>query len=442
MTKRLICRVGIILLVVVGIGALMLASRILFAQDPSDTLPAPLLEASSTTLSSSSMTAPKTDTTTAEAAAVPAPVARELPLLTVHRLPVFQKPAPRVEIPSVIPLAWSAEPIPVKVIFAGYGLAVADFTEGVLKTYRYGDHHLPGGSVVGASITARGDAIVVTLGGSTDYVSFLPNADFGKQPIPLQHSRIGSVMAVSADRIASLVWILQRDHQDMDGRPKVSDTWIDLVSIDTGKAVMTADLKGDYGMVGIVDSGLLLKEDEDYGDGRVVVLGRDGTLRNIVVDPGRIVAAHGQHVALIGADKELVVTDIETNYAQHIAKPGPGAWIDTMIPYVPESTFTRTPADEFVIGFRTTTGEWSLHAVSLADQSAREISTYSEYNGTEPLQPYKPLFWATKVADGEMVLAFTLEPNDWLNVINDTGNLVPVVPLHGYRVLDAVWVTP
>ena len=110
-------------------------------------------------------------------------------------------------------------------------------------------------------------------------------------------------MAVSADRIASLVWILQRDHQDMDGRPKVSDTWIDLVSIDTGKAVMTADLKGDYGMVGIVDSGLLLKEDEDYGDGRVVVLGRDGTLQNIVVDPGRIVAAHGQHVALIGATK-------------------------------------------------------------------------------------------------------------------------------------------
>ena len=44
MTKRLICRVGIILLVVVGIGALMLVSRILFAQDPSDTLPAPLLD--------------------------------------------------------------------------------------------------------------------------------------------------------------------------------------------------------------------------------------------------------------------------------------------------------------------------------------------------------------------------------------------------------------
>ena len=32
MTKRLICRVGIILLVVVGIGALMLVSRILFAR--------------------------------------------------------------------------------------------------------------------------------------------------------------------------------------------------------------------------------------------------------------------------------------------------------------------------------------------------------------------------------------------------------------------------
>ena len=413
----------------------------------------------STTVLPQAATATTEGMSTTTTVVAPVVTTNSLPPLTVHRLPVFRRnPAPDPDPeggPTVIPLAWSGEPINVKVIAVrdgSLGFAVVDFTEGIMTVYWTRDHHLPGSRVDGLSLTAEGDVVVVSHDDVPE-VYLVPDADFSKPPIRLHPSRISSswnapIPNVLADRNGSLVWMLQYDHQETEDGEKTIEICADLVNIDTGETVMSTTLEGHYSMVGVLDDGLLLGRideiPEDSNEG-LLVIDRDGTVREVakgIYEPTEnwppaawVAAAHGKHIALISYyNQELVVVDIETNHVQPIPKPGPGVWTGVGIPYIPTHSETMTRADEFVIGFRPTAGNWSLQAVSLADQSVRQLG---EYEGRRPQAPntYKPLFRAVSMADGDLVLAIR---GSQIDVVDDAGNLVPVVRLpNGYYVLDA-----
>ena len=208
---------------------------------------------------------------------------------------------------------------------------------------------------------------------------------------------------------------------------------------------MTADIEGHYRIAGIVDEGLLLDQAHVEGGRGIYILDRDGDLREVTVDyeevkPFWIVAAHGQHFALKDEDREIVIIDTVTNGVHPIAKPEPGAWTTTGIPDIPTHSLTKTQADEFIIGFRPTEGDWSLYAISLASQSVRKLGEYDAppLGETEHKYLSKPLFSAVSVAGGGAVLAFTGWKPTTINIVNDTGGLIPVVNLpDGYYILDA-----
>ncbi len=239
--------------------------------------------------------------------------------------------------------------------------------------------------------------------------------------------------------------MVQYDYQLIDTDQEKVETWVDLVDIDTGEAVMTADIEGDYRIAGIVDEGLLLDQAHVEGGRGIYILDRDGHLREIAVDyekvkPYWILAAHGQNLALWGEDREIVIIDTENNRMHPIDKPGPGAWTPTGIPDIPTRSLTRTQADEFIIGFRPAEGNWSLHGISLANQSVRKIGEYDTPPLVETEHKYlsKPLFSAVSAADGDMVLAFTGWEPTTINIVGEGGGLIPAVSLpKGYFVLDA-----
>ena len=123
--------------------------------------------------------------------------ADETPLLKVTRLPVFRKEAPdgmREELseeegPEIIPLIWDGEPMPLKVIAGGSGLAVVDFYEGVLKVYRRGYHLTSRGVVDGVSITQSGGLVVATHSDLVPEVTYFPDSDLSQIPRSLRPSR-------------------------------------------------------------------------------------------------------------------------------------------------------------------------------------------------------------------------------------------------------------
>ena len=85
-----------------------------------------------------------------------------------------------------------------------------------------------------------------------------------------------------------------------------------------------------------------------------------------------------------------------------------------------------------MIGFRSTTGDWSLHTISLTEQSSQQLG---EYPGPKPKYPTQPLFWANSVTENDLVLAFT---GSLMNIVKDNGALMPVVRFPEYVfVLDA-----
>ena len=386
--------------------------------------------------------------------------ADETPLLKVTRLPVFRKETPdgmREEIsggegPEIIPMIWDSEPMPLKVIAGGSGLAVVDFYEGVLKVYRRGVHLTSRGVVDGVSITQNGGLVVATHSDSVPEITYFPDSDLGQTPRALRPSKTSSTpygispnLDILADQNGSLVWMVQYDYQQMDTDQEKVETWVDLVDVNTGEAVMTADIEGDYRIAGIVDEGLLLDQAHVEGGRGIYILNRDGNLREIAVDyekvkPYWILAAHGQHFALWDEDREIVIISTESNRIHPIDKPGPGAWTPTGIPDIPTRSLTRTQADEFIIGFRPTEGDWSLYGISLANQSLRKIGEYDTPPLVETEHKYlsKPLFSAVSVADGDIVLAFTGWEPTTINIVGDNGGLIPAASLpKGYYVLDA-----
>ncbi len=385
-----------------------------------------------------------------------------LPLLTVHRLPTFHQIE---DIPSSIPITRLEGTINVdlvdlvdlKVIM--YGLerhhsiwGVADFAKNVFNIYQTGEHQVPGGGVDSVSITAEGDAVIVTPGNSIPQVSFFPEADFSKQPTPLRPSKISNAHGISAysldvitDRTNSMIWMLQLEYLEINSQQEVIETWVDLVNVYSGEPVLTFVLQERYVIGGVIDDGLVL-----IGKGRILILEHDGNLHSFKVElenPAswqngfRPIAAHGKHIALLRPDgQEMVIVDVESQMATPVANPGPGVWIPSRIPVIPIASFPITQGNQFVIGFRSTTGDWSLHTISLPEQSSRQLG---EYPGPKPKYPTQPLFWANSATDGNLVLAFTgwpTAPEDFslMNVVKDDGTLIPIVRFpENYFILDA-----
>lgn len=381
------------------------------------------------------------------------------PLIEVARLPVFRMAAWKwvrgkkvygEEGPEVIPLAWYDEPIPLKIIAADQGeIAVVDFSERALTVYRGDDNPLPGDAINGATFTQSGGLVVATASDSLPRVAYFPDSDLSQTPRVLQPSRTSSTLHGSAntldilaDQEGSLVWMLQYEDQQIDTDQVKTKTWVDLVDVDTGEAVMTADIEGEYWMAGVVDEGLLL------GGNGIHILGRDGNLREIAIEEVMyhwILAAHGQHFAVQDKDGEILIIDIESNRVHPITKPEPGTWTRNGIPFTYTRSIAKTRSDSFVIGFRPTEGDWSLHEFDLSSKSTRKLGEYPtpQLIEEEEKHLHKPLFSTVSAAEGKIVLAFTGWPTDPLDTttistIDDTGSLVPVVRLPlGYFVLDA-----
>lgn len=381
------------------------------------------------------------------------------PVLKVTRLPVFRMAAWKWvrgekvfgrEGPEVIPIAWSNEQIPLKIIAADQGeIAVVDFYERALTIYRGDDNPLPGDYITGVTITQGGGLVVATASDSLPRVAYFLDSDLGQTPRVLRPSRtsatlhgFANTLDILADQNSSLVWMLQHDDQQMDNDQVKTETWVDLVDVNTGEAVMTADIEGSYWIAGVLDEGLLL------GGGGIHILGRDGNLREIAIEGVMyhwILAAHGQHFAVQNEDGEIVIIDIESNRAHPITKPEPGTWTRNGIPFTYTRSIAKTRSDSFVIGFRPTEGDWSLYEIGLSGKSIRKLGEYPTPLLTEKEEKhlYKPLFNSVSTADGDTVLAFTGWPTDpqdttTISTIDDTGSLVPIVRLPlGYFVLDA-----
>lgn len=379
-------------------------------------------------------------------------IARPRP--TVRRLPVYRGSAPLGGGPIVLPLSWSGGPINAKVIAANLSppyFVVLDLSEGVVKFYPPGDHYMHMYSVNSAILTARGDALLVLDRGNGYNVYIIPDADFSRPSTRLNPSTVETPnsgvlpeLDALANQTGSLVWLLQRirgqDEHD------AGETWVDLVFVDTAETVMTNVLTGQYEIGGVIDEGLVIIS-KWKTPAEILVLGEDGTLRNIAIaltdDPVsqlegfQLVEAHGKYIALVSRDlREIVVVDIETNVARSIPKPGIGVWTPNGIPTEPVLPNRMTRSDEFVIGFRPTVGKWSLHAVSLSDQSVRQLGEYSDRQPTSSHTYRKPVFRAEKVAVGEPVLAFV---GSDIYVIDEAGTLLPVVglPADEYVIADA-----
>ena len=250
------------------------------------------------------------------------------------------------------------------------------------------------------------------------------------------------------------------------------------VNVDTGKIVLTTDIRGDWEMAGALEEGLLMRE----GHNRVIKVDRYTIDSTVLEEPGRILIlrpdgskhyvtpnldetpnlngpaegwrqgfgilrAYGSSFVLLRRDNgEMLVVDAETSATYPVPKPGAGIWTPTNPPLIPIQSVSWTHSDEFVIGFRATAGDkpmddWSLYKIRLSDQSVSRI-----YSRPGPLSSESrswSAFSAKSVADGTAVLAFTGWPvspdNDAvINVIGPRGELIPVAEVpNDFFILDA-----
>ena len=202
-------------------------------------------------------------------------------------------------VPAVTPLEWPGEPIPAKVLMIGLkdgrflGYAVADLEERTLKVYRGGHISFQVDRAQGGSITSRGDVLIKD--GRVGYL--VPGGDFTEPSLPVRPSRyvperdgIAPYMGFVTDPSGSLVWMSQYIYMpglwpDQEGtRYRIKATWVDLFNVDTGKIVLTADIHGDWGVSGVLEGGLLLRERHN----RVIKVDRYTIDSTVLEEPGRI----------------------------------------------------------------------------------------------------------------------------------------------------------
>ena len=396
----------------------------------------------------------------------------------------------------VTPLEWPGEPIPAKVLMIGrkdgrfLGYAVADLGEGVTTVYREGHISFPVDFDRGGIITSRGDALVYLERGA----HLVPGGDFTRPSLFVTPSRYVTArsgvvpsMGFATDPSGSLVWI----EQDFDMpwlwheergwiRSKNRETWVDLFDIDTGEIVLTTDFLGAWGMAGVLEGGLLMRELHNRvfkvnrytidstvleEPGRILILGTDGRKRYVTPDldvtPGldgpaegwrqgfAIHKTYGNHFALRMKDSgEILVVDADTGGTHPVPKPGAGFWTPMGLPAINIESYSWTNSDAFVIGFRAAAGglapdDWSLYEVRLSDQSVRRIYQHPSHDLPTGYYRGKPALTAKSVANGTAVLAFTGWPvspdnNAVINLIGPGGELIPMAAVpDDFFILDA-----
>ena len=399
----------------------------------------------------------------------------------------------------ITPLDWPGEPIPAKVLMIGLkdgrflGYAVADLEERALKVYSGGHISFQVELAQGGSITARGDVLIKD--GRVGYLVL--GGDFTEPSLPVRPSRyvperdgIAPYMGFVTDPSGSLVWMSQNIYMrhsvympgvwpDQEGvRYRIKEKWVDLFNVDTGKIVLTTDIRGDWGMAGALEEGLLLRE----GHNRVIKVDRYTIDSTVLEEPGRILIlrpdgskhyvtpnldetpnldgpaegwrqgfgilrAYGSYFALLRRDnREMVVVDAETGVTYPVPKPSPGTWSGGGLPTIPIESSSPTNSDTFVMGFRTRASgrsldDWSLYQIRLSDQSVSRI--YSRPGPLPSESRWWSAFFTKSVADGTAVLAFTGWPvspdNDAvINVIGPSGKLIPVAAVpDDFFILDA-----
>ena len=175
--------------------------------------------------------------------------------------------------------------------------------------------------------------------------------------------------------------MLQLEYLEIDGQQEDLETWVDLVNIYDGETVSTFVFQGRYTIGGVIDDGLVLT-----GNGRILLLDHEGNSYSFEIELEnptgwqngfRSIEAHGKHIALLTPDgQEMAIVDVESKTTTPVAKPGPGVWIPSRIPISLISSFSITQGDQFVIGFRSPTGDWSLHTISLTEQSSQQLGEY------------------------------------------------------------------
>jgi hypothetical protein len=345
------------------------------------------------------------------------------------------------------------------------GFAIADLNERALKVYREEHISFQLDWASGGTITSRGDVLIEDGRGAY----LVPNGDFTKPSLPVRPSRhasvpsgIGPYMGFVTDPSGSSVWIKQPVYDKSPGPSREVATWIDLFNVDTGQIILTADFEGRWGTAGALDGGLLMRESgtrvfkvDRYTidstvleePGRLLILRSDGTRHHVEPDldatptvegPAegwrqgfRLLQAYGSHIALLRKDNgEMIIVDAETDATSHIPKPGPGFWTPTNLPFIPIESISWTHSDEFSIGFRSGRfGDWSLHKISLSNQSVHEIYRHPQPLTTAGYWRHWALATET-VADGAAVLAFTRWPsspdNAGIQLIGPNGELIPV----------------
>ena len=401
----------------------------------------------------------------------------------------------------VTPLDWPGEPIPAKVLMIGLkrgrflGYAVADLEERALKVYSGGHISFQVEWAQGGSITARGDVLIKD--GRGGYL--VPGGDFTEPSLPVRPSRYvpereayAPSVGFVTDPSGSLVWMSQNIYMrhsvympgvwpDQEGvRYRIKEKWVDLFNVDTGKIVLTTDIRGDWGMAGALEEGLLLRE----GHNRVIKVDRYTIDSTVLEEPGRILIlrpdgskhyvtpnldetpnldgpaegwrqgfgilrAYGRHFALLRRDnREMVVVDAETGATYPVPKPSAGTWSGGGLPTIPIESSSPTNSGAFVMGFRSrargrSLDDWSLYQIRLSDQSVSRIYQHPPHDLPTGYYRGKPALTAKSVANGTAVLAFTGWPvspdNDAvINVIGPRGELIPVAAVpDDFFILDA-----
>ena len=372
---------------------------------------------------------------------VPSPVSESPPLTlrdptTLASVTVVdtevEPPTVSVLPPVIVPLDWSGDSIDTKVLAVrpnNPGFAVVDLSEGVMKVYPPGSHHVPRDAVCMASITPSGDILVYST--SHPHVFLIPDGDFSVPPTILKPSRVArsdgfveeTGIWAQADQSGSLTWLLQYFYNSSHAHSRYVDyTLIELVNNKTGEIVTTTQLDGDYYRVGLLDDALFVASDRGGA-----VLDQDGTLTPITTysdDHQKYgwLAVYRRWLAYLSHDKRnLIIADVDTNQTHTLTVPGSGTWSPVILPDIPAQRIWAN-SDEIIVEYRKDPMQPpdSVYVVGLADQTARLIYVQGDDPPSSAIGIVDgALLVGTEVLDEGLTLsAIQYETGSWQTLVN------------------------
>ena len=157
------------------------------------------------------------------------------------------------------------------------------------------------------------------------------------------------------------------------------------MKVDNSEVVMTVRLDGEYGIVGLLDDGLLIAGIKDE-----IIISSDGSIRRFAacsdyyrdkLSPSYIAAVHDQYYACM-MDGHLFIMDIDAGLLRTLTAPGQGRWyIPGSIPEVPTVWSKVGHNDNLPVSSWTSLGPRdarevhldSTYIVSLSEQTVRRV---------------------------------------------------------------------